>query len=206
MLRGSWLGLRSLEKVWSQLLAGNAGRLLDLNNKLSRNLVPLRYRASGYLQGFGNSGRGTPGGPDQINSDWLYHGNPLSMTEHDSARTLLSANKRLWLHYADMKPGDIIKAARNKAGLSQRALAALLKITPSAVAQWEIHDTVPTQDNWTALRSILSIPDKIEPSGSAPYGGEVVDDPDELALLQFWRSLDDDKKRAVIDLLHIGRR
>ncbi|NHN93805.1 helix-turn-helix domain-containing protein [Acetobacter sicerae] len=105
-----------------------------------------------------------------------------------------------------MTPGDIIRTARNKAGLSQRALAKILKVSAGAVGQWETDLTLPTQENWAALRAVLSIQDKLDPSDSSPFGGQVIEDPDELALLRFWRSLTDEKKRAVIDLLHIGRR
>ncbi|OUJ10216.1 hypothetical protein HK28_06000 [Acetobacter sp. DsW_063] len=104
-----------------------------------------------------------------------------------------------------MTPGDIIRAARKKAGLSQRALAQKLGLSAGAVAQWETDTTTPTNDNWMALRSLIEIPKQIEPSGAIPYGGELVEDADELALLRFWRSLDDVKRRVVLELLHIDK-
>lgn len=104
-----------------------------------------------------------------------------------------------------MEIADLIRTARKAAKLSQAKLAEELGVNKSAVAQWELGNTIPTDVNMSALKAVLSIADKIEPSPTAPYGGQIVEDPDELALLRFWRSLTAEKKRAVVDLLHIGR-
>lgn len=129
----------------------------------------------------------------------------LSVTERERQDILLSADKRPVGHYAAMEITDLIRIARKEKKLSQAALADLIGVNKSAVAQWETGVTRPSNENMAALRSILSLSDKIEPVGSAPYAGEIVEDPDELALIRFWRSLTDEKRRAVIDLLHIGR-
>jgi len=107
--------------------------------------------------------------------------------------------------YAGMTPGDVIRAARKKKKMSQRELAKLINVSPGAVGQWETDQTSPSNENWSAIRAVLSIEDVVAPSATAPYGGQIVEDPDELALLRFWRSLDTDKRRTVVDLLHIGR-
>ncbi|WP_156474807.1 helix-turn-helix domain-containing protein [Acetobacter cerevisiae] len=104
-----------------------------------------------------------------------------------------------------MELKDLIRAARKEKKLSQAALAELIGVNKSAVAQWEAGYTNPSNDSMDALRSVLSFSEQIAPIGSAPYAGELVDDPDELALIRFWRSLTDEKRRVVIDLLHIGR-
>ena len=118
---------------------------------------------------------------------------------------MLSDDKRVIGQYPHMELKDLIRAARKAKGLSQAALADLIGVNKSAVAQWEIGSTNPSNDSMTALRSVLSIEEQVSPIGSAPYTGELVEDPDELALLKFWRSLSSEKKRAVVDLLHIGR-
>ncbi|ASL39494.1 hypothetical protein CBI36_02860 [Acetobacter oryzifermentans] len=118
---------------------------------------------------------------------------------------LLSADKRPLRQYRYMELKDLIRAARKAKGLSQAALADLLHVNKSAVAQWELGSTRPTNESMAALKSVLSIGEQISPVGSAPYAGEIVEDPDELALLRFWRSLSIEKRRAVVELLHIGR-
>lgn len=57
-----------------------------------------------------------------------------------------------------MDIATVIRDARRKAGLSQRALAAKLHVAPSAVGQWETSATNPSIDNRVDLASILSIP------------------------------------------------
>ncbi|KXV69070.1 hypothetical protein AD952_14525 [Acetobacter cerevisiae] len=118
---------------------------------------------------------------------------------------MLSADKRALRQYLRMELKDLIRAARKEKKLSQAALAELIGVNKSAVAQWEAGYTNPSNDSMDALRSVLSFSEQIAPIGSAPYAGELVDDPDELALIRFWRSLTDEKRRVVIDLLHIGR-
>lgn len=118
---------------------------------------------------------------------------------------MLSDDKRVIGQYPHMELKDLIRTARKAKGLSQAALADLIGVNKSAVAQWEIGSTNPSNDSMAALRSVLSIEEQVSPIGSAPYAGELVEDPDELALLKFWRSLSSEKKRAVVDLLHIGR-
>lgn len=118
---------------------------------------------------------------------------------------MLSADKRPIGQYPLMELKDLIRAARKAKGLSQARLAELIGVNKSAVAQWELGSTNPNNDSMAALRGVLSIEEQISPIGSSPYAGELVEDPDELALLKFWRSLSVEKKRAVVDLLHIGR-
>lgn len=118
---------------------------------------------------------------------------------------MLSAHKQRIGQYSGMELKDIIRAARKEKGLSQARLAELVGVNKSAVAQWELGSTRPNNDSMAAIRAVLSIEEQINPIGSAPYAGELIEDPDELALLKFWRSLTIEKKRAVVDLLHIGR-
>ena len=57
-----------------------------------------------------------------------------------------------------MEIGQVIREARAKAKLSQRALATRLGVAPSAVGQWETDVTKPSLDNRVDLASVLKIP------------------------------------------------
>ena len=48
-----------------------------------------------------------------------------------------------------------LRELREARGLSQRALAKGLNVTPGAVAKWELGYTQPTMDNILALASLL---------------------------------------------------
>lgn len=48
-----------------------------------------------------------------------------------------------------------LRALREAKGLSQRAVARDLGVTPGAVAKWELGYTQPTMDNILALASLL---------------------------------------------------
>ena len=117
---------------------------------------------------------------------------------------LLSEDKRTIGQYPRMELKDIIRSARKQRKLSQAALADIIGVNKSAVAQWETGLTRPNKESMAALRSVLALSEQISPIGSAPYAGELVENIDELALLRFWRSLSPEKKRAVAELLHIG--
>lgn len=97
-----------------------------------------------------------------------------------------------------MELKDLISRARQRAGYSQRALAAKLDVVPSAVAQWELGLTRPTEDKMPALRALLDIDEAISPAPGAPYAGQLVDDPDELALLRFWRGLNREERAFML--------
>lgn len=128
----------------------------------------------------------------------------LSIGKHMDASGLLSAYKRLARQSMLMDLGTLIRAGRNEAGLSQRALAKLVGVSPGAVAHWESNDSRPTVDKMGELKRILGIKVAVEPSPGTPYAGQLVEDPDELALLAFWRSLDRDGRTHLVKLLHIG--
>ena len=128
----------------------------------------------------------------------------LSTTERMKASTLLSAIERAVADPPNMEISDLIRAKRKERGLSQRALADLLQVNNSAVAQWELGTTLPTNANMTALRALLGIGEAVQVSPDAPYPGKLVDDPDKLAWLAFWDSMSDERRRTVTELLHIG--
>lgn len=51
--------------------------------------------------------------------------------------------------------GDNIRAARKRAGMSQRDLAEKIGVKPSAVCQWEKGDTFPSYPNLLSLSIAL---------------------------------------------------
>lgn len=57
-----------------------------------------------------------------------------------------------------MAIADRILRARKERRMSQREVAAALKVAPSAVAQWEKGDTEPSIDNRVNISGLLDIP------------------------------------------------
>ena len=128
----------------------------------------------------------------------------LSTPEQIVASTSLSAFQHLARHLRRVEIGSLIRSKRKERGLSQRALGKMLGVTGGAVAQWELGATLPTSENMTALKQLIGLAPSLSLSPGAPYAGQIIEDPDELALLRFWRNLDDPKRQALLDLLHIG--
>lgn len=53
--------------------------------------------------------------------------------------------------------GDNIRAARKRAGMSQRELAEKIGVKPSAVCQWEKGDTCPSYPNLLSMSIALGV-------------------------------------------------
>lgn len=80
--------------------------------------------------------------------------------------------------------GDRIRAARTKAGMTQRALAKELEVTQSAVGQWETYTSMPTMENRADLTRVLGIP-FVELLPEAGAVGELtISDPTILAIVR----------------------
>lgn len=54
--------------------------------------------------------------------------------------------------------GERIRAARERAGLTQKQLAIAVGVDPSAVSYWENGQTVPTINNLVKIAGILGVP------------------------------------------------
>lgn len=54
--------------------------------------------------------------------------------------------------------GSRIKRTRQRKGLSGRALADKLKVTPTAVSDWENDKYNPNDENWAKLEEVLGVP------------------------------------------------
>jgi len=105
-----------------------------------------------------------------------------------------------------MSVGDLIRKKRAELKLSQRALAALLGLSHGAVAQWELGQTSPDPVRRSMLAVVLGVdPTALQPGGS-PEEGELVKRPDELALLGFYRTLDEADRASFIKVLFAARR
>jgi transcriptional regulator with XRE-family HTH domain len=96
-----------------------------------------------------------------------------------------------------MDIGDLIRQKRKALKLSQVALADLLKVNKSAVAQWELNTTRPTEENMATLRRVLGIEAGPQPSPGAPYRGKLVEDPDLLAWLDFLERIPSAERRIL---------
>ncbi|GAB0118759.1 helix-turn-helix domain-containing protein [Acidisoma sp. 7E03] len=110
---------------------------------------------------------------------------------------LLSAAECALAHCPDMDIGDLIRQKRKELRLSQAALAEMLKVNKSAVAQWELNETRPTESNMSALKRILNIEAGPQPAAGAPYRGKLVEDPDLLAWLDFLELIPSDERRIL---------
>jgi transcriptional regulator with XRE-family HTH domain len=89
------------------------------------------------------------------------------------------------------------------AGLTQKALAVKAGVNEGYVRDlFRGKSLNPRQDHLAKIAMVLgcTIMELIDPGAShrAPQRGEVVNKPDELALLQFWRTLTLEGKRHVI--------
>lgn len=105
-----------------------------------------------------------------------------------------------------MEISDLIRVLRKNAGLSQAALAGKLGVNKSAVAQWELGTTRLTNANFAALKLELGINEDIVIADSSPFEGKLIERPSEISLIDWWRSLTEQKRRFVIELLQIGQK
>jgi transcriptional regulator with XRE-family HTH domain len=96
-----------------------------------------------------------------------------------------------------MNIGDLIRQKRKELKLSQAALADLLEVNKSAVAQWELGSTTPTGRHMDAIKRVLGIEAGLQPSPSAPYRGKLVEDPDLLAWLDFLEMIPSDERKVL---------
>lgn len=103
-----------------------------------------------------------------------------------------------------MSLGQLIKKRRGEKKLSQRALAKMLNLSPSAVAQWELDITKPDATRWPIVCVMLDIDVARDLSESEQPPPQFVSEPDELALLGAFRLMKADMKVAMMKVF-IGR-
>lgn len=112
------------------------------------------------------------------------HAAMLSITERGSSSDLLSTAYRVLCQPLRMSIASEIKAARTQKGWTQRELAKRIKVSNSAVAQWELDQTKPTVQNRVDLSKMFGIPFiKLLPEISVAKGVSA-DDQELLATVQ----------------------
>lgn len=115
----------------------------------------------------------------------------LSAKRKPVAKHLLTADNPQKAHCVDVNIADKIRAARTKAGLTQRALAALLGVDKSAVAQWEGGGGgvgIKTA-NLVELARVLGIKPSELLGEATPADRLILEDIDEITLVTLYRRL-----------------
>lgn len=164
-------------------------------NALGRDATPLRNCAPAEAELTCNQGDQAAFRSDQVHS---VHNRPLSITKRPAQEKSLSASKLISMHNLCMDVGDLIRQKRDSKGISQRALAKLVRVTPGAVAQWELNQTRPTEQNMAALKILLDFDaGPAEPAPGAPYRGKLIDDPDLLAWINFLEDIPKDERMVL---------
>lgn len=106
--------------------------------------------------------------------------------------------------------GTIVRALRKERGLTQADLAAAIGIARSTIAGIERGHYMPGRESLIALADFFRVPVEELGHGVArprpPRDSEVVDDPNELAWLRFWRALTLDQRSALFSRIDIPKR
>lgn len=131
----------------------------------------------------------------------------LSDERKSSPGFLLTADKPRAVHFIPVNIGDRIRAARVKAGLTQRVLAALLGVDKSAVAQWEGggggKGGIKTS-NLVEVARVLGIRPSELLGEPTPADQLVLDNPHEISLVILYRSLSKRQQDIYRELLKVG--
>jgi transcriptional regulator with XRE-family HTH domain len=102
--------------------------------------------------------------------------------------------------------GTRIRAARERRGLTQSALAGLVGVTRSAVAQWETGRSGQVGGNLTQIAAVLGVGVEhlLLGAGGAAVTGELAGFDrvagDELALLRLYRECDTEDRQILLRL------
>ena len=105
-----------------------------------------------------------------------------------------------------MELRDFLRRERTARGWTLRAVAQALGVNHTAVAQWERGDTKPKLANLVDICNLfgVSIGGFVGP-GSA-YAGQLVDDPEEIALLAHWRAIPAEQRPLLLRMIEGARR
>ena len=114
---------------------------------------------------------------------------------------MFSANRRGLEKLSAVDLGTLIRSERQRRGWTLRTLAKALNVSHGAVAQWESGATVPGFARLVDLCAVfgLSIDTFLGPG--SPYGGQLVQDAEEMALLTAYRQLSRDERDVVLRML-----
>lgn len=125
----------------------------------------------------------------------------LNLSKRNKTSPKIGAHKMAAPELPELNLGMLIKLKREERGLSQRELAALVPKSPGTIAHWELNHAAPSNRDMRRLQGILGIAPGAVLLDRRPYAGELVERPDELALLHFWRGLGPDRQAAMVALL-----
>lgn len=105
--------------------------------------------------------------------------------------------------------GARIRALRKKHNLSQAEAAAAIGMARSSLTSIETGHDLPGRETMAAIARFFRVPlDYLENgrAASPPGAAQLVDDPDELALLEFWRSLTVEERGLMLKMLRVPDR
>lgn len=103
--------------------------------------------------------------------------------------------------------GALVLALRKRLGLTQAALGAEIGVARSTIASIENGTDLPGRETLIALADFFKVPlDQLRGrpiSPRAPRTREIIEDPDELAWLRFWRGLTPDQRKLVTKMIEV---
>jgi transcriptional regulator with XRE-family HTH domain len=106
--------------------------------------------------------------------------------------------ERMMPHPSVMDIADLIKAAREAKGISQRELAKQIKVSAGAVGQWETGVTRPSLANRVDLAKYLNIPFVQLLPETSPVEQITVDDPELVEFVRRFRRLPASIREAIL--------
>lgn len=103
--------------------------------------------------------------------------------------------------------GSRVRALRKERGLTQATAAEDIGIARGTLASIETGSDLPGRETLAAIatyygRSIDYLVDG-QCASSAPSASQVIDDPNEIALINFWRGLTTEERKHMLRLLRI---
>lgn len=102
----------------------------------------------------------------------------------------------------DMSVASRIRQSRQALGLTQEELARRIGVSRSAVAQWETDRTGQVRANLTRVAAVLGVSAGYLLAGDQSQASLAAEGADELALLNLYRSLQEDRRAELLRLAH----
>jgi len=106
--------------------------------------------------------------------------------------------------------GRLIKVLRKRKQLTQIELATEIGVARSTIAGIERGNYMPGRETLAALADFFHITiDEMRhgmPGPGAPSPRQIIDDPNELAWVEFWRGMTDEQRTLMCRLLSIPER
>ena len=184
-------------------MTGHADICFDSEDFVGGHPVPFGNRAASNAQGIRQFGeRSARPLSDDIQ---LAHGACLQQVSTPCKPQMLTHGQPPLAHNVRMAIGDLIKAARVQAGLSQRAFAEAVGVTRGAVGAWESHRTSPSRAN---IRQIATVTNKAVdwflPPGKPVAVAPTPKTAEEAELLVLWRQLSRKQQINHLNLFRIS--